>query len=302
MDSSPERIAAELTPRLALLDAVRRYGNLTAAAADIGIPQPTASRWLAAIAQTCGVDLVARSGRRIELTRAGHALAEAASTAITAMGTGAARAIEAADPEQGHVVFAFLHTMGQRKVPELLRDFRAAHPGVRFTLTQDPHEVMLEEVRSGTVDLALTSPLPGADPEFETAPLFSDELVLVVGEQHRFAEHERVRMAWCRGETFVSTKAGYGLRGITDRLCAAAGFTMRPAFEGEEVDTVRGLVAAGLGIAVLPAREDGPLPGTVECLLAPRCWREVGLVSSTRRPLSPAARRFRDWALTRRVP
>lgn len=296
MEPAPERIAAELTPRLALLDAIRRHGNLTAAAADIGVPQPTASRWLASAARTCGVQLVARSGRRIELTRAGEALTEAASSALAGMTTGAARAIEAADPEQGHVVFAFLHTMGEWKVPTLLRDFRAAHPSVRFTLTQDGHDIMLDKVRAGTVDIALTSPLPEDDAEFETAELFTDELVLVLPEGHRLAERDRVRISWCRNETFVSTKRGYGLRGLTDELCAEAGFTLRPAFEGEEVDTVRGLVAAGLGIAVLPARGEGVLSGTVERPLAPRRWRRIGLVNSAHRPLPPAAHRFRSWA------
>lgn len=188
--------------------------------------------------------------------------------------------------------------MGHSRVPALLRDFRAAAPEVRFTLMQDAHEAILERLRTGGADLGLTSPLPAAG-EFASTGLFTDELVLVVGAGHRFAAHDTIRLRRCRTETFVAMKPAYGLREITDRLCAEAGFTPRPAFEGEDVDTARGLVAAGLGIAVLPAREHEPLPGTVERSLAPRQWRRVGLVHATQRPLPPAAERFRDWVVAR---
>lgn len=296
MERDSAQVAGELTPRLALLAALRARGNLTAAAAEVGVPQPTASRWLAGLAETTGLALIARTGRGIELTKAGNALAEASAGALETVTAGMERAAEAADPERGHVTFAFLHTMGYSRVPELLRGFRCAYPRVRFTLMQDAHEVILQRVREGSADLGLTSPLPSTGTEFSSAGLFTDELMLVVGPEHRLAGGNAARLRWCREETFVATKPGYGLREIADRLCAEAGFTPHPAFEGEDVDTVRGLVAAGLGIAVLPAREHEPLPGTVERPLAPRQWRQIALVHSAHRPLPPAARRFREWA------
>lgn len=62
MDRDSAQVAVELTPRLALLAAIRAHGNLTAAATEVGVPQPTASRWLAGLAETTGLTLIARTG------------------------------------------------------------------------------------------------------------------------------------------------------------------------------------------------------------------------------------------------
>jgi DNA-binding transcriptional LysR family regulator len=67
------------------------------------------------------------------------------------------------------------------------------------------------------------------------------------------------------------------------------------AFEGEDVDTLRGLVAAGLGVAVLPLAEPAPPQGVIEIPLRPRAARRIGLIWASGRPLAPAALAFRDF-------
>lgn len=297
-EQTPDELVEPLAPRLALLAALGEHGNLTAAAAAAGIPQPTASRWLATLSTRTGMTLVMHQGRGMQLTRAGAELADAAATALTALRGGAARALAAADPERGHVVFAFLHTMGGIRVPRLLRGFRARHPRVGFTLTQAPHHDMLDKVRSGEVDLALTSPLPVRDAELDSVALFDDPLVLVVAADHRLATRDRIRLRSLADEPMVGLRAGYGLRQITDEMCARAGFVPRLVFEGEEVDTVRGLVAADLGVALLPAHEGGVLPGTAEIPVSPKAFRSIGLVTAAGAVPSPAAALFRDWCVT----
>jgi DNA-binding transcriptional LysR family regulator len=106
-------------------------------------------------------------------------------------------------------------------------------------------------------------------------------------------------MAELAREAFVATKPGYGLRQITDELARAAGFTPTLAFEGEQVDTLRGLVAADLGIAVLPAAEPAPPQGVVEIPLRPKATRHIGLVWAADRPMGPAALIFRDFVTSR---
>ena len=102
-------------------------------------------------------------------------------------------------------------------------------------------------------------------------------------------------MAELAGEAFVGTKSDSGLRETTEELAAAAGFTPTMAFEGEEVDTLRGLVAAGLGVAVLPFAEPANAPGVVEIPLRPRAVRRIGLIWASDRPMAPAALAFRDF-------
>ena len=91
----------------------------------------------------------------------------------------------------------------------------------------------------------------------------------------------------------------YGLRGITDNLCRAAGFSPRVAFEGEEAATARGLVGAGLGVALLPATASLLSdPGIVAVrITAPKAARTVGLAWMADRPVTGPVAAFREFAL-----
>ena len=289
-----EELAAGMAPRLALLRALAAEQHVTRAADRLGVPQPTVSRWLSALSADLGTPVIARNGRGVRLTRAGQLLADAAEQALGVLEAGCRRAIGEADPERGQVVLAFLHTMGGVRVPELLRAFRAEHPDVRFALEQAPHEEMLSRVRAGEVDLALTAPLPTDEPDLGCLPLYEQPLLLTVPVGHPLASRRRVRIAELADEQFVGVKAGYGLRRITDALCEDAGFLPRLAFEGEEVDTVRGLVAAGLGVALLPKSDSAP-NGVVELTLLPTASRTIGLVWLAAAPLPPAAELFRTF-------
>lgn len=288
-------IASDLVPRLGLLLAMAERGHLSAAAEAIGVPQSTATRWLVALNRTVGVALTRRIGRRVELTRAGAALAESISSVHSALAVGVARAHEAADPARGQVVFGFLRTLGATRAPELLRNYRARHPRVRLTLVQAAHEELIEKLHAGMIDVALSS-IRDSDVDIAATELFTEPFVLVVPADHRLACRDGVRLRECRDETFVGLSAGIALRHRVDELFAAAGVRPRYGFETEEVETVRGLATAGAGITVLPARHGGALTGSVEVPVLPRRYRRVGLLVSTRRPLEPTAEGFRTWA------
>lgn len=287
-------IASDLMPRLTLLFAMTERGHLSAAAEAVGVPQPTATRWLTALSRTVGVALTQRVGRQVELTRAGVALAEAVGSARTSLAVGVARAHEAGDPVDGQVVFGFLRTMGASRVPELLRGYRVVRPRVRLALVQAAHEELIEKLHDGTIDLALSS-ARATDADVVATELFREPFVLVVPVDHRLARRKSVRLHDCRDETFVGLSAGIALRRRVDELFGAAGVRPRYGFETEEVETVRGLANAGVGVAVLPARHGGPLAGSAE-VPVPLRYRHIGLLVSTRRPLEPAAEDFRQWA------
>lgn len=291
---SDETLAGSLAPRLALLRAVAEEGNLTRAAATLGVPQPTASRWLALVSTELGTPVVIPAGRGIRLSRAGAYLAEAATRALSVLAAGVRQAVDEGDPEHGHVVLAFMQTLGDQLVPELLRAFRREHPHVRFSMLQGPHEELRDHVRSGRADLAFTAPLPGPG-EFAEITLEEQQLVVTVPAEHRLAARAWLRMSDLAREPSVVMKPGYGLRQITDELAEAAGFLPMLAFEGDDVDTMRGLIAAGLGVAVLPAAEPTPRPGTVEIPLRPKATRHIGLIWAADRALAPPALAFRDF-------
>ncbi|MEZ0065340.1 DNA-binding transcriptional LysR family regulator [Streptacidiphilus sp. MAP12-20] len=294
---SPTSPAALLSPLLAQFAAVARREHVTRAAVELGMPQPTLSRAVARLEAELGVALLSREGRAVRLTRAGRIFLASAERALAELERGADAARAEADPTGGRVTFGFLHTMGSEAVPMLLRGFRAEYPRVRFQLVQDYTDSMLDRLREGELDLCLLSPRPEGT-ELTSRRMGDQRLCLVVPTDHRLAGRRRVRLEEVAQDPFVTLEPGYGMRRITDALCAEAGFAPRISFEGEEAETLRGLVAAGLGVAVLPPASV-PRPDLVELALASAsARRELALVWSAVRPLPPPAVSFRDFVLS----
>lgn len=297
--SYEEDIRAVLAPRLAYFEAVARHEHVTRAAHELGVPQSTLSRAMVRLEADLGVALFARKGRTVSLTPAGRTFLTSAERALAEVEKAADAVRADADLTTGRVSFGFLHTMGSETVPALIRGFRADHPKVRFQLVQNYGEAMIERLRAGGLDLCLTSPVPDA-PDLVTRRLDEQRLRLVVPDDHRLASRRRIRLAEAADETFVTLEPGYGLRRITDDLCTEAGFTPRVAFEGEEAETLRGLVAAGLGVALLPPPAVAR-PGVAELTVtAPRAVREIGVAWLDGHPDTPPVAAFKRFLLSRR--
>ncbi|WP_033295127.1 LysR family transcriptional regulator [Amycolatopsis jejuensis] len=288
-----ESLTSLLVPHLQLLATLRSTGNVTRTAEVLGVPQPTVSRRLAALGQALGAPLTVPDGRGVRLTRAAELLADAAERALPLVDAGVRLAREEIEPASGRVVLGFLHLLGRTLVPELLRTYPAPS---RFTLIQGSLQEMVDRLVSGELDLALLAPVP-ADDRLETVVLDEQPIRLSVPAGHRLAGRRGVRMKELADEPFVLLEPGYGLRRITDDLCAAAGFTPKVAFEGQESDTVRGLVGAGLGVALLPRFEPGAPAGVAEVPLLPPVSRTIGLAWRAGEPLPPAVVAFRDHVL-----
>ncbi|WP_134668853.1 MULTISPECIES: LysR family transcriptional regulator [unclassified Amycolatopsis] len=293
-----ESLTAQLVPHLCLLATLRSTGNVTRTAELLGVPQPTVSRRLAALGQALGAPLTVPDGRGVRLTRAAELLADAAERALPVVDAGVRLAREEIEPASGRVVLGFLHLLGRSLVPELLRRYREQAPTARFSLVQGSLQDMVDRLVSGELDLALLAPVV-EDERLETVVLDRQPIHLSVPAGHRLAGRRSVRVTELADEPFVLLEPGYGLRRITDDLCAAAGFTPKVAFEGQESDTVRGLVGAGLGVALLPRFEPGSPAGVAEVPLHPPVHRTIGLAWRAGEPLSPAVQAFRDHVLGR---
>lgn len=129
--------------------------------------------------------------------------------------------------------------------------------------------------------------------------LFLEPLRLVVPPDHRLAGRSAARLAEVEGEEFIVLKPGFSLRRVTENLCAGVGFSPRIGFEGEEVETLRGLVSAGLGVALLPEPRSGNSAVTPHLELTDvHAAREIGLAWVRDRNLPPASAAFRAHALS----
>jgi DNA-binding transcriptional LysR family regulator len=291
-------LLAALAPRLRQFTAVARTEHMTRAAEAIGVPQSTLSRGIARLEHDLGVALFVRAGRAVRLTRAGRTLLRHTERAVAELDAAAREIVTDADAVRGRVALGFLHTFGAEAVPRLLREFRRTHPDVRFDLAQGGNDAILHRLRAGEVDVCVTSPLP-ADPALVSAPMYEQELRLVVPLDHPLAAGHRdgLPLSAAAGAQFVGYRPGFGLRSLTEAWCREAGFVPRMAFEGEDGETLRGLVGAGLGVALL-APSTHVTPGVVELpVTEPRTTRTVGLVWVADRPVGPAVRVFRDFLL-----
>ena len=288
-----------LVPLLRQFVAVGREEHMTRAAESLGIPQPTLSRSIARLEAELGVPLFARPGRSVKLTRHGRYLLESSERVLLTLTASLERLTGEADPGRGRVALGFLHTLGVEIVPRLLRDFRASYPAVRFALVQGGGQRVLAGLRDGEIDLCLTAPLPSG-PDVHARGLAEQRIDLFVPAGHRLAARGGVPLAAAAAEDFIVMEHGYGLRAITDAMCHEAGFEPRIAFEGEEADTARGLVGAGLGVSLLPVTASSLAdPSVVPVrVTAPRAARTIGIAWPADRPLTAPAAAFRDFALT----
>lgn len=272
-----DTVAAALAPGLAQLVALARTGHVTRAAVELGTSQPTLSRALHRWETVVGVDLVHRRGRGLSLTDAGERMAAAAGAALDGLAETARAVREDARLTRGRVRFAFLHTMGVDVVPRLLAELRRRHPGITVALQQNAHEQMLASLRAGEVDAVLTSPAPTRG-DLTVTVLDTQPLVLTVAAGHHLAGRARVRLSEVADEQWVVLAHGYGLPTMTEGLWAGAGIAPNVGFEGQEASTLRGLAAAGLGVALLPEERVGP--EVVQLTLDPPAHREITLVTA----------------------
>ena len=210
------------------------------------------------------------------------------------------------DPDTGVVALAFQQSLGTWLVPDLARSFRAAHPGVRFQLTQvrdEPNSVPLD---GGNADLELGTRRPPNSPDasLHTRLIALEPLRLALPHEHRLADQRQVRLADVAAEPFIGLRPASALRRLTDELCDQAGFRPQVIFEGDDLSNVRGFVAAGLGVAVIPAPHAGSPEAAVgpvvyREILDPGAVREIFLTWSAERRLLPATDLFRRHVIRR---
>jgi len=276
-------------------------GNVGRAAAELGLSQPGLSRALARLERELGAPLFDRRGRVLELNRYGRAFLEHARRILAEDEAGRRAIAELTSPQTGTVALAFLYTVGNWLVPRLLLSFRAEYPGVRFHLVQGGNTGNLEALDRGEVDTVITSPRP-PNPDLAWRPLRTEHLYLAVPAEHRLASRRRVRIQEAAAESFVATREGTGLRESTQLLWQEAGFDARIAFESDDVAALRGMVAVGLGVAVLPRSRsyDGSVDDSAEPWLryipiaGPSSSRVLGLAWREDRWASPAVTAFRE--------
>ena len=219
-----------------------------------------------------------RGPRGVRLTAAGQLLVEQARPILSGLQAAEASVTALDGLSRGRLALASFATAGATILPLAIAGFRERHPEVAITLMQADPQTAMVRLRAGDVDLILTADAePPADGRVEVATLLDDPLCAVLPESHPLAGREQIGLEELASETWVDTPSGSDARRLLLWACGRAGFIPRVAFESDEYLTIQQLVAAGVGVALVPglARRSSSAPGTVGVPLAAPVVRRV---------------------------
>ena len=277
-----------LAPQLrALAELAAHDGHMTQAATALNIPQSSMSRRIHALEGTLRTPLLVKDGRTVRLTPAAITLARRMQDPLRELDAALADLIGNADPDTGTVRFGFPLTMGSGAVPDLLAAFRREYPSIHLQLKQAHGSALIDDLRTGILDVAITIPRPT---DLNHTILATQEICLVVPDQHPLAHASTVKLGELRAETFIANPLSYNLRQLTEQWCRQAGYTPNVAVEITEFATIHELINRELGVALLP-RSTRPLPGTVEIALDGGPYhRDIALTWATPKQTAVATR------------
>lgn len=281
---------------------VARKQHVTNAAEELHVAQSAVSRQIHQLEEELGVSLFKQVGRNLQLTPAGRLFLLRAETILSQLDKAVIEIRQLLDPELGEVRLGFPHSLGINLVPSIVAAFRKEHPQVKFRFKIGKYNSLIHDVINNEVDIALISPLPIGNQLLKGDLLLTEQLYAVLPPSHRLAGHSSIRLDQLKNEPFVVFSEGYSLRSIVMEACDQAGFVPEIGFEGEETDTIRGLVAAGMGVSLLPELaliEINPLQPVKVKLSEPHVTRSIGLIYRSNEKLPVVAEVFYRFVLNR---
>jgi DNA-binding transcriptional LysR family regulator len=242
--------------RLKVLQEVVRCGSFSAAADAMSYTQSAVSQAIARLEAETGATLVVRDRRGVRPTAAGATLVRHAATIFAEVEAAEAELAALMGVRGGKLRVASFPSAGATLMPLAVADFRRRHPGVSLTLAEGEPEEIAPRLRAGEFDLALLFEFPGM-PErpglgLRSLTLLEDVMHVALPAAHELLAKPTIELRDLRDEDWVQTSEDSACARHVVRLCLAAGFEPRVTFESDDYETVQGLVAAGVGVALIP--------------------------------------------------
>ncbi len=273
--------------------------HFTRAAAKLGIGQPPLSQQIKALEKELGVQLFHRMTRGVELTEAGEAFMPLAQASVAAAEQAAAAAQRAAKGEIGEFAIGFTSSASYNPiVPRIIGRFRELYPELSIRLIEQDTTRLLRAMADGALDIAFLRPALGETDGLVVKRLPDEELLVALPPKHRLAgpETKRVNLVDLAGDPFILYPRSNG-RLLYDSMIAAcrnAGFSPRISQEAPQMASTVNLVAAGVGVALVPASMNQLHAHGVVYKRIKGDGPKAQLVVAHRRagPLSPTVRNF----------
>jgi DNA-binding transcriptional LysR family regulator len=275
--------------------AVHQLRKLSAAAEKLFVTQSAVSMLIRQLEDGLGTRLFDRTTRSLQATAAASEMLPAAERILRDVDSLSADFRELAQLQRGRICLAITPTLASFLLPEAIRRFGEAHPGVRVVVDDCAPDQFVARILGEHVDFGIGTPeRPGA--EVETQTLMRDHLSLVCARGHALAASKKpVRWADLAGHPVITVRPGYGIRPLIDATAAQAGVALEVVNEVSFLSTALWMTASGMGPSIMPsafARAAGDAALVVRSLTAPRVSRDVFVVTKRGRSLSAASRSF----------
>lgn len=241
--------------RLRVLLAVARSGSLAEAAKLLDYTPSAVSQQMRVLEREVGAPLLERRGRGVALTEPGRALARHAERVIEALEVAQAEVDAIAGLRSGMLRLGWFTTAGAMLMPRAIARFAERLPEIELVLVEGDPEECAALLREGELDLALVYEFPLGAPlagDLRVRPLLEDRLYLALPRGHRLAGRDEIALEELAEERWIQgVRHGATLETIP-AACREAGFEPRIAFRTDDHTAVLGLVAAGVGVAMIP--------------------------------------------------
>lgn len=230
--------------------AVARAGGFSAAARQAKVTQPSLSRRVQSLEHEVGARLVVRSPRGVQLTRAGERFLEHAERALRALEAGVSEVDELTDRPHGTVTIGAISTVSAYVLPKLVAAFLAEHPAVDVRIREGFPAELEDLLARGELDLAIFT-LPVRRGDLAARRLWSEDYVLAVPPGHALVGARKIDLADVVNERFVVIP-GAAATIAYEAVCEARGVVAKIAVRTESVESLRRLVAHGIGVGLVP--------------------------------------------------
>jgi DNA-binding transcriptional LysR family regulator len=248
--------------QLRVLKAVAEHGSFSAAAEALSYTQPAISQQIAALERSARATLVDRTSRGVRLTDAGRALVDHADVVLARLAAAEAELDAIAGVRGGRVRIASFPTASAALLPPALALFQERHPEVELVFVEEEPEESIQMLRAGELEVAVVFEFHDLSTQewdrlyggAELHPLVEDPMYLALPRGHRLAQKPRVRLEDAADETWIAEGNPRNPCGrLHHAACVAAGFDPRIGFQTDDYNVAQGLVAAGVGVSLVPS-------------------------------------------------
>lgn len=277
--------------------AAARLNHMGQAAEELHVSQPALSQTIKRLERHYGLSLFDRVGRTVRLNSSGQVLLEHVERALLALEDADRAMHDLMHSKQQSIALGYFGGRNAKAIPYLIRRFHRISSSVDFGLFRGSNSQLFKGLKQGALDFCFTTQASTTD-DIISQPLWHEKLFVYVSTTHPLASRTVIDLAEIAQEPVLSLGKSSDLRGITDALCEAAGFSPRIVFEGQNIVTLHGLIAANVGVALAPELETPEREDVVALRVrAPVCVRPIYVSWMRGRYLSKVAAQFRDFVL-----